>query len=53
MGDSPPASPKVVRQSVSPATSTPDQHQAMQPLNCTADTGGSSPAKVRHSERSE
>ena len=53
MDDSPPVSPKLVRQSVSPATSTPDQHQAIHPVNCTETTDASSPAKVRHSELSE
>ena len=53
MEDSPPASPKLNRQSVSPATSTPDQHQALHPLYGTTAADMSSPARVRHSELSE
>ena len=52
MEDSPPASPKVNRESVSPATSTPDQHQALSPVYGNTDAMGS-PAKVCHSELSE
>ena len=52
MEDSPPVSPKPTRESVSPATSTPDQHQVFSPLYGPAVTMNS-PAKVRHSELSE
>ena len=52
MENLPPVSPKATRESVSPATSTPDQHQVFSPLYGPAVTMNS-PAKVRHSELSE
>ena len=52
MENSPPVSPKATRESVSPATSTPGQHQIFSPLYGPAETMNS-PARVRHSELSE
>ena len=52
MEQSPPTSPEMIR-SVSPATSTADQHQVLQPVSCTDANGGSTPAKFHHSELSE
>ena len=52
MEDSPPASPTLNRESVSPATSTPDQHQVFSPVDGTI-AAMSSPARVCHSELSE
>ena len=50
---SPPTSPEVSRRSVSPATSTPGQHQVLQMASSMEANAGNTPAKFRYSELSE